>query len=154
MNIRPLLIAHTQAAKLAEPGKGPLHYPPTSAQPTSMFSISLGEQRRDVPDTQTLPDCLRAITTVAQHAIRTMARSSSLSLQEWDSINECECLLRVVTIRAGELDGEWNTATVADQMPFAAQLRPVGGVGTCLKPPKTARIEQLSSTARDQSICP
>ena len=67
-----------------------------------------------MPDTQTLPDCLRVITTVAQHAIGTMTRSSSLSLQEWDSINECECLLRVVTIRAGELDGKWNTTTVAD----------------------------------------
>ena len=119
-----------------------------------MLRISLREQRRDVPDTQTLPDCLRVVTTVAQYALRTMARSSSLSLQEWDSINECECLLRVVTIRAGELDGKWYTATVADQMTFAAQLRSVGGIGTGLKPPKTARIEQLSSTARDQSIWP
>jgi hypothetical protein len=67
-----------------------------------------------VPDTQALPDCLRVITTVAQHAIRMMAWSSSLSLQRWDSINECECLLRVVTIRAGELDSKWNTTTVAD----------------------------------------
>jgi len=114
MNIRPLLITHAQTAKLAEPGKGPLHYPPTSAQSTAMFSVSPGEQRRDVPDTQTLPDCLRVITTVAQYAIRTMARSSSLALQEWDRINKCKCLLRVVAIRAGELDGKWNTATVAD----------------------------------------
>jgi hypothetical protein len=75
----------------------------------------------------------------AQYALRTMARSSSLSLQEWDSINECECLLRVVTIRAGELDGKWYTATVADQMTFAAQLRSFGGIGTGLKPPKTVR---------------
>jgi hypothetical protein len=67
-----------------------------------------------VPDTQTLPDCLRVITTVPQNAIRMMARSSSLSLQRWDSINECECLLRVVTIRSGELDGKWNTTTVAN----------------------------------------
>ncbi len=114
MNIRPLLIAHTQTAKLAKPGEGSLYYPPPSTQSTAVFRISLGEQRRDVPDTQTLPDCLRVITTVAQHAIRMMARSSSLSLQRWDSINKCECLLRVVTIRAGELDGKWNTTTVAD----------------------------------------
>ena len=114
MNIRPLLIAHTQTAKLTEPGKGPLHYPPTSAQSTAMFRISLREQRRDVPGTQALPDCLRVIATVAQHEIRMMARSSSLSLQRWNSINECEGLLRVVTIRAGELDGKWNTTTITD----------------------------------------
>jgi len=67
-----------------------------------------------VPDTQTLPDCLRGETTVPQHAVRMMAGPSSLSMQWWDSINECECLLRVVTIRSGELDGKWNTMTVAN----------------------------------------
>ena len=67
-----------------------------------------------MPDTQTLPDCLRVIATVPQHAIRMIARSSSLSLQGLDSINERERLLRIVTIRAGELDGKWNTTTVAN----------------------------------------
>ena len=67
-----------------------------------------------MPDTQTLPDCLRVITTVPQNAIRMMARSSSLSLQGLDSINERKRLLRIVTIRAGEMDGKRNTTTVAD----------------------------------------
>jgi hypothetical protein len=83
-----------------------------------------------------------------------MARSSSLSLQAWDGINQCECLLRVVTIGSGELDNQRNSASIADQMALAAQLRSVSGVGTCLKPPKTARTELPSTTARDQSICP
>lgn len=43
-----------------------------------------------------------------------MARSSSLSLQEGGGINECECLLRVVTIGSSQLNGERNPATVAD----------------------------------------
>ena len=47
-----------------------------------------------MPGTQTLPDCLRVITTVAQHAVRTMAWTSPLSLQGWDSVNGYECLLR------------------------------------------------------------
>jgi len=43
-----------------------------------------------------------------------MARSSARSLQGLDRINERKSLLRVVTIRAGELDGQWNTTTVAN----------------------------------------
>jgi len=43
-----------------------------------------------------------------------IARSSSLSLQGLDSINERKRLLRIVTIRAGEMDGKRNTTTVAD----------------------------------------
>lgn len=44
--------------------------------------------------------------------------------------------------------------TIADEVAFAAALRSVSRIGTCLRPPKTARTEQLSTTALDQSIWP
>jgi hypothetical protein len=103
---------------------------------------------------KTSPDRLRVITTVAQHAVGTMARSSSLSLQEWDGINQCEGLLRVIAIGPGELDRQRNSASIANQMTLAAELSPIGGIGTRPQPPKTARTELPSTTARDQSICP
>ena len=59
-----------------------------------------------------------------QYAVRTMPWTSPLSLQAWDGINQCERLLRVVTIGSGQLNSERNPATVADQMTFAAQLGP------------------------------
>ena len=65
-----------------------------------------------------------------------MARSSSLSLQAWDGINQCECLLRVVTIGSGQLNSERNPATIADQMTFAAKLGPVGWIWSRLQPQK------------------
>jgi hypothetical protein len=39
-------------------------------------------------------------------------------------------------------------------MAFAAQLGSIGRIGTGLRPPKTARTEQLSTAAHDQSIWP
>src|SRR5229473_8186637 len=83
-----------------------------------------------------------------------MARSPSLALQGWDSINQCEGLLRIVTIGPGKLDCQWNALTVANQMTLAAELGPIGRIGTRLEPPKTARTELPSTTARDQSILP
>ena len=80
--------------------------------------------------------------------------SSSLSLQAWDGINQCERLLRIVTIGPGQLNGERNSPCVADYMTFAAQLGPVSRARSCLPPPKTARIELLSTTACDQPISP
>ena len=154
MNVRPLFVANSQAPELIQPSEGPFDHPAPSAQPTAMFGVALRKKRDDASVTQTLPDRLRVITTVAQHAIRTMAWTSSLSLQGWDGVNECESLLRVVTIGPGELDGQRNSVSVADQMTFAAQLGPVSGIRSCLTPPKTARIELPSTTARDQSICP
>jgi hypothetical protein len=99
-----------------------------------------------------MPDCFRVVTPVAYHAIRAIAWPSSFSLQERDSINQCDCLLRIVAIRPGELNSQRNSASIANQMALAAELSPIGGIRTGLLPPKTARTEQLSKTARDQSI--
>ncbi len=83
-----------------------------------------------------------------------MARMPPLALQGWDRVNQCKSLLRIVAIGAGELDGQRNSMSVAYYMTLAAELRSISGVGTCMKPPKTARTELPSTTARDQSICP
>jgi hypothetical protein len=63
----------------------------------------------------------------------------ALSLQAWDGINQCERLLRVVTIGSGQLNGERNSPCVADQMTFAAQLGPVSRVRSGLPPQKLPR---------------
>jgi len=76
----PAFVANAQPPELIQPSEGPLNYPSPLAQPAAMFSVALCEPRHDAAGTQTLPDCLSVITTVAEHAIRTMARSSSLSL--------------------------------------------------------------------------
>jgi hypothetical protein len=75
-------------------------------------------------------------------------------LQAWDSIDQGEGLLGIVTIGSGQLNSERNPATVANQMTLAAQLGPVSRIRPRLRPPKTARIELPSTTARDQSISP
>ncbi len=79
---------------------------------------------------------------------------SSLSLQARDGVNQCEGLLRVVTIGPGQSNGERNFPSVANQMALAAQLGSVSRVRSRLQPPKTARIELPSTTARDQSMSP
>jgi hypothetical protein len=114
VHVWPFLIAYAETAKLIQPCEGTFHDPAPSPEPAAMFSVALRKKREDASVTQTLPDGLRVITTVAQYAIRTMARSSSLSLQGWDSVNQCKGLLRVVTIGSGQLNGERNPATVAD----------------------------------------
>ena len=63
-------------------------------------------------------------------------------------------MLRVVTVSSGKLDRKRNSASVTNQMTLAAQFGPVCGIGPCLPPPKTARTELPSTTARDQSTCP
>jgi hypothetical protein len=64
---------------------------------------------------QTLSDRFSVITPVAYHAIRTMARTPSFALQNWNRINECQRRLRIVTIGPGELDGQRYTTSIVDK---------------------------------------
>ena len=154
MNIRPPFVANAQPPELIQPSEGPFHDPSPSAQPTAMFGVALRKKRDDAPLTQTLADWLSVITTIAQYAVRMMPWASPFSLQAWNGVKKCEGLLRIIAIGSGQFNGERNPATVADQMTLAAQLGPVGWIRTRLRPPKTARTELPSTTARDQSIRP
>jgi hypothetical protein len=154
VNVHPLFVAHAPSPELVQPSEGPFDHPTPSPQSAAMFRIALRKKRDDASVTQTLPDRLRVITTVAQYAIGTMPWASPLSLQSWDGINQCEGLLRVIAIGPRELNGQRNSASIADQMALAAQLGPIGWIRSRLVPPKTARIELPSMTARDQSISP
>ena len=59
-----------------------------------------------------------------------------------------------MTVRSGQLDCQGNAMTIANQVALTATLSPICRIWPSQPPPKTARTEQLSTTARDQSIRP
>jgi hypothetical protein len=61
-------------------------------------------------------------------------------------------LLGIVSIGTAELNGKWNSTSIADQVTLTAKFRSVSWIWSRLRPPKTARTEQLSTTALDQTI--
>ena len=93
MDIRSFLVANAQAAKLVQPGEGPLHDPAPPPKSAAVVCVALCEQRLDATLAQAFADRLRIITTVAYNAVRPMAWPSPKSLQWRDGINECKCLL-------------------------------------------------------------
>lgn len=56
--------------------------------------------------------------------------------------------------RSGQFDRQGNAVTIANQVALTAMLSPICRIWPSQQPPKTARTEQLSTTARDQSIWP
>jgi hypothetical protein len=80
MDVGAFFVANSQPSELVQPSEGSLHHPAPSPQPTAMFGITLRKSRHDAAGTQTFPDRFRVITSVSQHAIRTMARSPPFSL--------------------------------------------------------------------------
>jgi hypothetical protein len=65
MYIGSPFVANTQAPELKQPCEASFYHPPPSAQSTAMLGVALGKERHDVASTQTLPDRLRVIPTVA-----------------------------------------------------------------------------------------
>jgi hypothetical protein len=47
VDVSPLLVADSQAAKLIEPSECSFYHPTPSTQSTTVFSVSLGEPRPD-----------------------------------------------------------------------------------------------------------
>jgi hypothetical protein len=80
MNVRPLLVANAQPPELIQPSERPFHDPPPSTQPAAVVGVALRKKRDDASVTQTMADRFGIVTTVAEQAVRTMARSSQLSL--------------------------------------------------------------------------
>ncbi len=100
---------------------------------------SLGQQR---------PDMCRVIPSVSLRLKRTLARPASLALDSRYGIHQLKGLGDIVSVRASQPDRQWNALGIGYDMMLATRLRPVRGVGACFLPPKTARTEALSSTAR------
>ena len=65
VNVRPFFVAHAQTPELIQPSEGPFDHPSPSSQSAAMFGVALRKKRDDAAGTQTSPDCLGVITTVA-----------------------------------------------------------------------------------------
>ena len=108
----------------------------------------------DVTCPETAPNGGRVVAAISEHTVRPLPRSPAFAVQRGNCIQQRQGFLQVVTVRAGQANRERHAPPVVDQMTLAPALGPIGRIWTGLVPPYTARMEQLSTTARDQSIWP
>jgi hypothetical protein len=148
------LIAQAESAELVEPGERALDDPAHGAEARTVVGTSAREDGADVAGAQCLAVRLRVVTSISVHGLRTLARMSGLPAHGRHRIDEGKQLRDVVGVRSGQRDRERDAAAVGQKMVLAPRLGAIGGIRTRLRPPKTARTEELSATARDQSIRP
>ena len=152
MNVGPLVVADTKASKLIEPRKCPLDDPAPSSQTAAVLGTAHRQQRQDAASSQPGSDGLCIVAAVSHHRIWATSRPSPRALEWRNRIHQRQCLLRVVSVGAGQANRERHAPPVADQMTLAPALGRSVGFGPVWSPPQTARTEQLSTTASDQSI--
>ena len=153
MNIVPLLVSHAQAPLVEQPVECGFDYVAVLPKTAAMRRVAFGYQGQDPTLTQGFADLfLRIVCSVRQHDFRTSTRSTARAFYGRDRVHQWNGQVGVVDIRRCMLDGQWRTSSISNQMAFRTVFPTVGGIGAGLCPPKSARVEQLSIAAVDQSM--
>ncbi len=152
MNITTTLITNSQPAKLVQPGKRAFYYPTSFAQPAAIGGSTFGQQGFDLQKSQCNPVWLRIIATIALNNIRTLTGSTTPASYRWNCFNQWKKLRHVVAISTGDNGSKRYPVGVGNYMMLAAVFASISGVWASFLPPKTARTDAESTTAREKSI--
>lgn len=154
MNVHAPLVADAKTSVLMQPADRSLDDPAGGAEAAAVRGPAMGEYRLDVPLPQFGFVRLRVVRAVALDARRPEARAPA-GASEWrDGVDEREELGDVVSVRTSERDHQRDALRFGEDMVLAARTGAIGRIGTRLEPPFSARMLELSTTARDQSISP
>jgi hypothetical protein len=107
---------------------------------------------RDMSAPQLLAQWLRIISPVSLHLPWASPWPAALAFHWRYRFHKGESLGNIVDIGSGQQSSKRNALSVSNHMMLTARLGPIGGVGPCEVPPKTALSEALSTTARLQSM--
>jgi len=149
------LVADAQAAELAEPGQRPLYDPPEPAQSVLLGPAAPGNPWLNASASELGPDVARVVSLVGYQRAGTLAGATTACGGPPDrrhGVNQFQHYLSVIGVGRGQLDRQRNALAIRQKVAFGARLGPVGGIRTRLRPPKRARTEAESATAREKSI--
>lgn len=152
MDISSAFVAHPQTAVLVQPTQRALHDPTEYAQAAFGLGVAAGQERLNCPPTKLSPVALRIVSPIPAHPLWPATGASHASGHGRDGVDQRQKLGHVVPVGCRDLRRQGNAVGVRDDMVFGPLFAAVCGVGPSLGPPKTARTEAESTTARDQSI--
>ena len=148
------LVTRTQAAVLMQPRQRPFHHPAKHAQAAAVGRSTPGQHRLDAPLANSPAVGLRVVASVALEALRSAARPAGFAAHAGNRVNQWQQLRDIVPIGSRQDRRQRRAAGIGDQVVFRACFSAVNGARPGLRPPKTARNDALSTTARDQSRFP
>ena len=154
MNAWTTLVAHIEPAKSVQPGQRPLDDPPGATEPAAMWPIAAREHGRDAALAQLVAVPLGVVSAIALHDDGFPAGWTRSTADRGHGVNEVEQLADVVAVGGGQPRDERNPLRVGKKVMFRPGLAAIGRVRSSFFPPRSARSEALSTTARARSIRP
>ena len=152
VNVIPPFEADPQSAVLVKPTEGSLYHPAENPQPASVFGPPLCQHRLDAQFSKSVAVRLGVIRPISLNFLRTTSRPTGLAGHRRDGLHQGKKLGDIVTVRPRQTHHQRDAVGVGQDVVFGARFSSIRGIRTRFRPPKTARTEALSTTARDQSI--
>jgi hypothetical protein len=153
MNEVEALVTDFKPSKLVQPCNRALDDPARFSQAAAMRGTSLGQNWDNTQRAQAAAVGSGVISTIALNAVGTLPWASALARDRWNRQDQRHELGYIMGMGRRERRCERDAPGVANEMVLAAGFTPVRGVGTGFFPPCMARTDELSTTARDHSIC-
>jgi hypothetical protein len=152
VNVGASFPAHTEASELMQPGQTAFDHPAGLAQAAAMGHPALGQDRRDAARPQRVTVQRGIVPAIALHPVGTEPGMADPAGNRWNPLDQHQQLRHIVAMRTGEGGCQRNAVRVGNEMMLRPRLPAVRGIGARLRPPKTARTDDESTTAREKSI--
>ena len=155
MNTRATFVADGQASEAMQPGERPFDDPARTAEATAVAAaVAIRDQRHDAAMPQRGAVPLRVIAAVALDDVRFPARGTGAPADRGHRIDQLDQLRDIGPIRRGQRRDERNPVRVSENMMLRPGLAAIGRVRSSFFPPRMARSDALSTTARARSRRP
>ena len=152
MDVVAAIVADAKTAKAMQPCDGPLDDPAEAAESTAVTMIATSDEGKNSVTPQLLAVGSGIVGAVGEDGSRPATSVPVMVFQGRDAGDQRQQLRHVVRIGAGDDGRERDAAAVGHQMMLGARARAIGGIRTRFFPAPMARIEEESTTARDQSM--
>src|SRR4051812_35214584 len=131
-----------------QPGDRAFNDPAVPAQTTAVWRAALSDEGLNMTSQQLQCTGLIVIRAIGVERPWAMARMTDLAGHGWNRIDQRNQLSDIVPIGASEDRRQRDAAAVCNEVMFRSGFAPIRGIRPGLRPPKMARMLELSITAR------
>ena len=154
MNARSPFVSHVESAETMEPSQRALDDPSRAPEATAMGLAPFRELAGNTAPLKFVTMRLRVIPAIPLDECRLPQRPTRTAAERRNRVDQREQLGHVVPVRRREARDDRNPVRVGKNMMFRPGLTAIGRVRSSFFPPRNARSEALSTTARARSSWP
>jgi hypothetical protein len=152
MDVVPFFKTQAEASVLVKPSNRTFNDPPRRAESAAVFGVAFGDDGFNAFGAQCVAMRLGIVPAVALKAVGAATRSSAFAADRGNRLHQRKQLGHVMSVGGRQGEAQRDALRVGKKMVFAPRLPSISWIRPRLLPPKTARTDALSTTARDQSM--